>query len=125
MVMTDEVVKFLDKYGDKISASYEVLKEQSKWHDVIVYWIIISTIILVIGLIFVTIASFGTDSFDLDNWNKVMYDGKYYEKSKPNRVLVYINITLPFVILFNTVFSVWLSWQLAPDYNLINNLLNR
>lgn len=30
-----------------------------------------------------------------------------------------------FVILFNTVFSVWLSWQLAPDYNLINNLLNR
>jgi len=123
--MTDEVVKFLDKYGDKISASYEVLKEQSKWHDVIVYWIIISTIILVIGLIFVTIASFGTDSFDLDNWNKVMYDGKYYEKSKPNRVLVYINITLPFVILFNTVFSVWLSWQLAPDYNLINNLLNR
>lgn len=30
MVMTDEVVKFLDKYGDKISASYEVLKEQSK-----------------------------------------------------------------------------------------------
>lgn len=123
--MTDEVVKFLDKYGDKISASYEVLKEQSKWHDVMVYWIIISTIILVIGLIFVTMASFGTDSFDLDNWNKVMYDGKYYEKSKPNRVLVYINITLPFVILFNTVFSVWLSWQLAPDYNLINNLINR
>ena len=123
--MTDEVVKFLDKYGDKISASYEVLKEQSKWHDVMVYWIIISTIILVIGLMFVTIASFGTDSFDLDNWNKVMYDGKYYEKSKPNRVLVYINITLPFVILFNTVFSVWLSWQLAPDYNLINNLINR
>lgn len=123
--MTDEIVKFLDKYGDEISASYEVLKEQSKWHDVMVYWIIISTIILVIGLIFVTMASFGTDSFDLDNWNKVMYDGKYYEKSKPNRVLVYINITLPFVILFNTVFSVWLSWQLAPDYNLINNLLNR
>lgn len=123
--MTDEVVKFLDKYGDKISASYEVLKEQSKWHDVMVYWIIISTIILVIGLMFVTIASFGTDSFDLDNWNKVMYDGKYYEKRKPNRILVYINITLPFVILFNTVFSVWLSWQLAPDYNLINNLLNR
>jgi hypothetical protein len=123
--MTDEVVKFLDKYGDKISASYEVLKEQSKWHDVMVYWIIISTIILVIGLIFVTMASFGTDSFDLDNWNKVMYDGKYYAKSKPNRVLVYINITLPFVILFNTVFSVWLSWQLAPDYNLINNLINR
>ena len=123
--MTDEFVKFLDKYGDKISASYEVLKEQSKWHDVMVYWIIISTIILVIGLIFVTIASFGTDSFDLDNWNKVMYDGKYYEKSKPNRVLVYINIALPFVILFNTVFSVWLSWQLAPDYNLINNLINR
>nr|DAS88203.1 MAG TPA: hypothetical protein [Caudoviricetes sp.] len=123
--MTDEVVKFLDKYGDKIPASYEVLKEQSKWHDVMVYWIIISTIILVIGLIFVTIASFGTDSFDLDNWNKVMYDGKYYEKHKPNRVLVYINITLPFVILFNTVFSVWLSWQLAPDYNLINNLINR
>lgn len=123
--MTDEVVKFLDKYGDKISASYEVLKEQSKWHDVMVYWIIISTIILVIGLIFVTVASFGTDSFDLDNWNKVMYDGKYYAKSKPNRVLVYINITLPFVILFNTVFSVWLSWQLAPDYNLINNLINR
>lgn len=123
--MTDEVVKFLDKYGDKISASYEVLKEQSKWHDVMVYWIIISTIILVIGLIFVTMASFGTDSFDLDNWNKVMYDGKYYEKSKPNRVLVYINIALPFVILINTVFSVWLSWQLAPDYNLINNLLNR
>ena len=123
--MTDELVKFLDKYGDKISASYEVLKEQSKWHDVMVYWIIISTIILVISLIFVTIASFGTDSFDLDNWNKVMYDGKYYEKSKPNRVLVYINIALPFVILFNTVFSVWLSWQLAPDYNLINNLLNR
>lgn len=123
--MTDEVVKFLDKYGDKISASYEVLKEQSKWHDVIVYLIIISTIILVIGLIFVTVASFGTDSFDLDNWNKVMYDGKYYAKSKPNRVLVYINITLPFVILFNTVFLVWLSWQLAPDYNLINNLLNR
>lgn len=27
--MTDEVVKFLDKYGDKIAASYEVLKEQS------------------------------------------------------------------------------------------------
>lgn len=54
-----------------------------------------------------------------------MYDGKYYEKSKPNRVLVYINITLPFVILLNTVFSVWLSWQLAPDYNLINNLINR
>lgn len=26
--MTDEVVKFLDKYGDKIAASYEVLKEQ-------------------------------------------------------------------------------------------------
>lgn len=123
--MTDEVVKFLDKYGDKITASYEVLKEQSKWHDVMVYWIIISTIILVICLIFVTIASFGTDSFDLDNWNKVMYDGKYYAKSKPNRVLVYINIALPFVILFNTVFSVWLSWQLAPDYNLINNLLNR
>lgn len=123
--MTDEIVKFLDKYGDKISASYEVLKEQSKWHDVMVYWIIISTIILVIGLVFVTIASFGTDSFDIDNWNKVMYDGKYYEKSKPNRVLVYINITLPFVILFNTVFSVWLSWQLAPDYNLINNLINR
>lgn len=123
--MTDELVKFLDKYGDKISASYEILKEQSKWHDVMVYWIIISTIILVIGLIFVTIASFGTDSFDLDNWNKVMYDGKYYAKSKPNRVLVYINITLPFVILFNTVFSVWLSWQLAPDYNLINNLINR
>lgn len=123
--MTDEIVKFLDKYGDKISASYEVLKEQSKWHDVMVYWIIISTIILVIGLIFVTVASFGTDSFDLDNWNKVMYDGKYYAKSKPNRVLVYINITLPFVILFNTVFSVWLSWQLAPDYNLINNLINR
>lgn len=123
--MTDEVVKFLDKYGDKISASYEVLKEQSKWHDVMVYWIIISTIILVISLIFVTVASFGTDSFDLDNWNKVMYDGKYYAKSKPNRVLVYINIALPFVILFNTVFSVWLSWQLAPDYNLINNLLNR
>jgi hypothetical protein len=123
--MTDEVVKFLDKYGDKISASYEVLKEQSKWHDFMVYWILISTIILIIGLIFVTIASFGTDSFDLDNWNKVMYDGKYYEKSKPNRVLVYINITLPFVILFNTVFSVWLSWQLAPDYNLINNLINR
>ena len=49
--MTDEVVKFLDKYGDKIAASYEVLKEQSKWHDVMVYWIIISTIILVIGLI--------------------------------------------------------------------------
>lgn len=90
--MTDEVVKFLDKYGDKISASYKVLKEQSKWHDVMVYWIIISTIILVIGLIFVTVASFGTDSF---------------------------------VILFNTVFSVWLSWQLAPDYNLINNLINR
>ena len=123
--MTDEVVKFLDKYGDKISASYEVLKEQSKWHDVMVYWIIISTIILVIGLIFVTVASFGTDSFDLDNWNKVMYAGKYYAKSKPNRILVYINITLPFVILFNTVFSVWLSWQLAPDYNLINNLINR
>lgn len=123
--MTDEVVKFLDKYGDKISASYEVLKEQSKWHDVMVYWIIISTIILVIGLIFITMASFGTDSFDLDNWNKVMYDGKYYEKHKPNRVLVYINITLPFVILFNTVFSVWLSWHLAPDYNLINNLINR
>lgn len=102
--MTDEVIKFLDKYGDKIAASYEVLKEQSKWHDVMVYWIIISTIILVIGLIFVTVASFGTDSFDLDNWNKVMYDGKYYAKSKPNRVLVYINITLPFVILFNTVF---------------------
>lgn len=119
--MTDEVVK----YGDKIAASYEVLKEQSKWHDVMVYWIIISTIILVISLIFVTMASFGTDSFDLDNWNKVMYDGKYYAKSKPNRVLVYINITLPFVILFNTVFSVWLSWQLAPDYNLINNLINR
>lgn len=78
--MTDEVVKFLDKYGDKNAASYEVLKEQSKWHDVMVYWIIISTIILVIGLIFVTMASFGTDSFDLDNWNKVMYDGKYYEK---------------------------------------------
>lgn len=54
--MTDEVVKFLDKYGDKIAASYEVLKEQSKWHDVMVYWIIISTIILVIGLVFVTIA---------------------------------------------------------------------
>ena len=36
MVMTDEVVKFLDKYGDKIAASYEVLKEQSKWHDVMV-----------------------------------------------------------------------------------------
>ena len=123
--MTDEVVKFLDKYCDKIAASYEVLKEQSKWHDIMVYWIIISTIILVIGLILVTMASFGTDSFDLDNWNKVMYDGKYYEKSKPNRVLVYINITLPFVILFNTVFSVWLSWQLAPDYNLINNLINR
>lgn len=123
--MTDEIVKFLDKYVDKISASYEVLKEQSKWHDVMVYWIIISTIILVISLIFVTMASFGTDSFDLDNWNKVMYDGKYYAKSKPNRVLVYINITLPLVILFNTVFSVWLSWQLAPDYNLINNLINR
>lgn len=123
--MTDEVVKFLDKYSDKIDASYEVLKEQSKWHDVMVYWIIISTIILVISLIFVTMASFGTDSFDLDNWNKVMYDGKYYAKSKPNRVLVYINITLPFVILFNTIFSVWLSWQLAPDYNLINNLINR
>ena len=30
--MTDEVGKFLDKYGDKIAASYEVLKEQSKWH---------------------------------------------------------------------------------------------
>ncbi len=29
--MTDEVVKFLDKYGDKIAASYEVLKEQSFW----------------------------------------------------------------------------------------------
>lgn len=28
--MTDEVVKFLDKYSDKIAASYEVLKEQSK-----------------------------------------------------------------------------------------------
>ena len=123
--MTDEVVKFLDKYGDKITASYEVLKEQSKWHDVMVYWIIISTIILVIGLICVTMISFNTDSFDLDNWNKVMYDGKYYEKRKPNRVLVYINITLPFVILFNTIFSVWLSWQLAPDYNLINNLINR
>lgn len=123
--MTDEVVKFLDKYGDKFAASYEILKEQSKWHDVMVYWIIISTIILVIGLIFVTMASFGTDSFNLDNWNKVMYDGKYYEKSKPNRILVYINIVLPFVILFNTVFSVWLSWQLAPDYNLINNLINR
>jgi hypothetical protein len=123
--MTDEVVKFLDKYGDKIAASYEVLKEQSKWHDVMVYWIIISTIILVIGLIFVTMISLNTDSFDLDNWNKVMYDGKYYAKSKPNRVLVYINIALPFVILFNTVFSVWLSWQLAPDYNLINNLINR
>lgn len=123
--MTDEVVKFIDKYGDKIVSSYEVLKEQSKWHDAMVYWIIISTIILVIGLIFVTMASFWTDSFDLDNWNKVMYDGKYYEKSKPNRVLVYINIALPFVILFNTVFSVWLSWQLAPDYNLINNLINR
>lgn len=123
--MTDEVVKFLDKYRDKIAASYEVLKEQSKWHDLIVYWIIISTIILFIGLIFVTMVSFNTDSFDLDNWNKVMYDGKYYAKSKPNRVLVYINITLPFVILFNIVFLVWLSWQLAPDYNLINNLLNR
>lgn len=123
--MTDEVVKFLDKYGDKIAAAYEVLKEQYKWHDVMVYWIIISTIILVISLIFVTMVSFNTDSFDLDNWNKVMYDGKYYEKSKPNRVLVYINIALPFVILFNTVFSVWLSWQLAPDYNLINNLINR
>lgn len=123
--MTDEVVKFLDKYGDKIAASYEVLKEKSKWHDVMVYWIIISTIILVIGPIFVTMASFVTDSFDLDNWNKVMYDGKYYEKCKPNRILVYINITLPFVILFNTVFSVWLSWQLAHDYNLINNLINR
>jgi hypothetical protein len=123
--MTDEVVKFLDKYGDKISASYEVLKEQSKWHDLMVYWIIISTIILIICLMCVTMISFNTDSFDLDNWNKVMYDGKYYEKSKPNRVLVYINITLPLVILFNTVFSVWLSWQLAPDYNLINNLINR
>lgn len=118
--MTDEVVKFLDKYGDKIAASYEVLKEQSKWYDVMVYWIIISTIILVIGLMFVTMASFGTDSFDLDNWNKVMYNGEYYKKSRPNRVLVYINIALPFV-----VFSVWLSWQLAPDYNLINNLINR
>ena len=31
--MTDEVVKFIDKYGDKIASSYEVLKEQSKWHD--------------------------------------------------------------------------------------------
>lgn len=123
--MTDEVVKFLDKYGDKIAASYEVLKEQSKWNDVMVYWIIISTIILVIGLMCVTMISFHTDSFDLDNWNKVMYNGEYYEKHKPNSVLVYINITFPFVILFNTVFSVWLSWQLAPDYNLINNLINR
>lgn len=123
--MTDEVVKFLDKYGDKIAASYEVLKEQSKWHDVMVYWIIISTIILVIGLMCITMISLHTDSFDLDYWNKVMYDGKYYEKHKPNRVIVYINITLPFVILFNTVFSVWLSWQLAPDYNLIHNLINR
>lgn len=116
----DKIEMIIQKYDDKIQVGYQVLLDQYIVYNILLTFSIISIAVFLASTFLLTFIN-----VDNDNFNKNYFDKEWYAYNdyKTARILVYLNIILPIILLLIIIICTILNGILAPDYGFIKSLI--